>query len=403
VGNSKGSGLAFCQDRRSPRYGKKQDLAAIRVLHLISTLDVGGAEQNLHRLLKSMDKNAFQNEVICMTQPGAMAHKIEETGIPVHSLKMKKGIPDVRAVLRLRFIANLMRPDIIQCWMYHANLLGLMMLRPKATLWNIRCSDMDLSFYPPVYRWSVKTGAILSHIPEAVVANSHAGRKAHEELGYRPKRWAIIPNGFDTDLFKPDANARSRIRAELKIPEDILAIGLIGRLDPMKDHATFFEAANLFLGLRPNTHFILAGRGVTGENTKIREMLRPSGDNEQFHLLDERGDIEHILASLDIAASSSVSEGSPNAIGEAMACGIPCVATDVGDTRLLMGDTGIVVNKRSPRELCEAWDYLVRSGTDERHEMGIKARERIMQHYTLKQSTETYESLYREIINGRTC
>lgn len=338
-----------------------------------------------------------------MTQPGAMAHKIEETGIPVHSLKMKKGIPDVRAVLRLRFIANLMRPDIIQCWMYHANLLGLMMLRPKATLWNIRCSDMDLSFYPPVYRWSVKTGAILSHIPEAVVANSHAGRKAHEELGYRPKRWAIIPNGFDTDLFKPDANARSRIRAELKIPEDTLAIGLIGRLDPMKDHATFFEAANLFLGSRPNTHFILAGRGVTGENTKIREMLRPSGDNEQFHLLDERGDIEHILASLDIAASSSVSEGSPNAIGEAMACGIPCVATDAGDTRLLMGDTGIVVNKRSPRELCEAWDYLVRSGTDERHEMGIKARERIMQHYTLKQSTETYESLYREIINGRTC
>jgi glycosyltransferase involved in cell wall biosynthesis len=373
-----------------------------RVLHIISTLDVGGAELNLLRLLKSMDRNAFENHVACMTQPGTTAHKLEHIGIPVHSLKMKKGIPDVRAVIRLRFIVNLMRPDIIQCWMYHANLLGLTLMKPGTTLWNLRCSDMDLSLYGLVYRISVKAGAMFSHIPSAVIVNSYAGRNVHEKMGYLPRRWVIISNGFDTNIFKPDAEARSQIRAELKIPEEDIAIGLICRFDPMKDHTTFFEASRLFLEMHPRTHFILAGRGITWENPELLKLMKSSRDNGQFHLLNERGDVHKILASLDISSLSSAwGEGLPNAIGEAMACGIPCVATDVGDTKDLIGDTGIVVKKKSPGELCKAWDNLAWRGIDERHKMGLMARERIMRHYSLKQSTESYESLYREIIKAK--
>ena len=369
----------------------------IRILHIISTLDVGGAELNLLRLLKSMDKDAFENHVACMTQPGATAHKMEQIGIPVHSLKMKKGVPDPRALLRLRFLAGLTTPGIIQCWMYHANLIGLTLLKPRTTLWNIRCSDMDLSYYTRGYRWSVKTGAVVSRIPEAVIVNSHAGRKAHEELGYRPKRWVIIPNGFDTDVFMPDPKARSEIRAELNIPENALAIGLIGRFDPMKDHGTFFQASKLFLKSNPHTHFILAGKDVTRENPRI--VL--TDNTEQFHLLGEREDVERILACLDIATSSSISEGFPNVIAEAMACGVPCVTTDAGDARLLIGDTGMVINKSSPRNLCEAWELMVRLSPNIRREMGLMARERIMHLFTLKQTTESYESLYREIINSK--
>ena len=368
-----------------------------RILHIISTLDVGGAELNLLRLLKSMDRDAFENHVACMTQPGTTAHKMEQIGIPVHSLNMKKGVPDPRALLRLRFLAGLTRPGIIQCWMYHANLIGLTLLKPKTTLWNIRCSDMDLSYYTRGYRWSVKTGAVVSRIPEAVIVNSHAGRKAHEELGYRPKRWVIIPNGFDTDVFMPDPNARSEIRAELNIPENALVIGLIGRFDPMKDHGTFFQASKLFLESNPRTHFILAGKNVTQENPRI--VL--TDNTEQFHLLGEREDVERILACLDIATSSSISEGFPNVIAEAMACGIPCVTTDAGDTRLLIGDTGIVINKGSPRDLCEAWELMARLSPNIRREMGLVARERITHLFTLKQTTESYESLYHEIINSK--
>jgi glycosyltransferase involved in cell wall biosynthesis len=369
----------------------------IRILHIISTLDVGGAELNLLRLLKFMDRDAFENHVACMTQPGTTAHKMEQIGIPVHSLKMKKGVPDPRALLRLRFLSGLIMPDVIQCWMYHANLIGLTLLKPRTTLWNIRCSDMDLSFYTRGYRWSVKTGAVLSRIPEAVIVNSHAGRRAHEELGYRPKRWVVIPNGFDTDVFMPDPNTRAEIRAELNIPENTLVIGLIGRFDPMKDHGTFFQASKLFLKSNPRTHFILAGKDVTQENPRIAL----TDNTEQFHLLGEREDVEHILASLDIATSSSISEGFPNVLAEAMACGVPCVATDAGDSRLLIGDTGIVTGKSSPRDLCDAWELMARLRPDARREMGLKARSRIMQSFTMKQATGSYESLYREIIKGK--
>jgi glycosyltransferase involved in cell wall biosynthesis len=375
--------------------------ARIKVLHLISTLDVGGAEQNLLRLISTMDKSTFQNHVVCMTKPGIVGQKLEKTSTPVSSLNMKKGVPDIRAVLSLRFLAKLIRPDIIQCWMYHANLMGLTIPNRARLLWNIRCSDLDLSLYGTVYRFTVMAGARLSHIPYAVAANSIAGRKVHEGLGYHPKRWVIIPNGFDTEIFKPDPNARFRIRSELGIPDDALVLGLIGRFDPMKDHSSFFTASTSFLKSYPHTHFILAGRGVTNENPQIRGQLGQTTNLEKFHLLGERDDIPNILAAIDIATSSSLSEGFPNAIGEAMACGIPCVATDTGDTALLMGDTGFLVNRKSPQELCAAWEAIARMTPEERMDMGFRARERIIQQYSQDKTTHRYEELYRQMINSK--
>ncbi len=375
--------------------------APIKVLHLISTLDVGGAEQNLLRLISTMDKSTFDNHVVCMTKPGIVGQELEKTSTPVLSLNMKKGVPDIRAVLRLRFLARLMRPDIIQCWMYHANLLGLSLLKPKRTLWNIRCSDLDLSLYGHIYRFAVMAGARLSSLPYAVAANSISGKKVHEGLGYHPKKWAIIPNGFDTHIFKPDLEARSQIRSDLNIPHDALVIGLIGRFDPMKDHATFFSAASLFLRSHPDALFILAGRGVTDQNPRMRDYMGAITDQKKFHLLGERDDIPRILSAMDIATSSSISEGFPNALGEAMACGVPCVATDAGDSRLLLGDTGIVVNRKSPQELCKAWDIIARMTPETRLDMGSRARERIQKHYSQDKTTRSYEDLYWQIFNYR--
>jgi glycosyltransferase involved in cell wall biosynthesis len=372
--------------------------ACIKVLHLISTLDVGGAEQNLLRLVATMDKSAFQNHVVCMTKPGIVGQKLEKTSTSVSSLNMKKGMPDIRAVLRLRFLAGLMKPDIIQCWMYHANLMGLTIPGRARILWNIRCSDLDLSLYGTVYRFAVMAGARLSGIPYAVAANSVAGRNVHEGLGYHPKRWVIIPNGFDINIFKPDPDARFRIRSELGIPEDAFVLGLIGRFDPMKDHASFFAASTSFLKSYPHTHFILAGRDVTPENPHIRDQLGQKADLGKFHLLGERDDIPHILAAIDIVTSSSLSEGFPNAIGEAMACGVPCVSTDVGDARILVEDTGLLVSKRSPQELCKAWDIIARMTHEDRLDMGSRARGRIERHYTQDKTTQRYEELYRKMI-----
>lgn len=389
------------KDEKNLNTSKKQDLIPIKVLHLISTLDVGGAEQNLLRLISTMDKSTFQNHVVCMKKTGIVGQKMEKTDTPVYSLNMKKGVPDIRAVLRLRFLARLMRPDIIQCWMYHANLMGLTIPNRSRILWNIRCSDLDLSIYGNVYRFAVMAGARLSSLPYAVAANSIAGRDVHIKLGYNPKKWVIIPNGFDTEIFKPDLEARSQIRAGLNIPNDALVIGLIGRFDPVKDHATFFSAASLFLRSHPDALFILAGRGITDQNHCMRDYTEAITDQKKFYLLGEREDIPRIISAIDIATSSSISEGFPNAIGEAMACGVPCVATDAGDSGLLMGDTGLLINRKSPQDLCKAWDMIARITPEARLEMGARGRERIQKLYSQDKTTRSYEDLYWQIINYR--
>lgn len=372
----------------------------VRVLHLISTLDIGGAEQNLFRLLGSMNGEAFENSVVCMRRPGPMAEKITALGVPVFTLGMRPGVPDATGALRLRAMANRLMPEVIQCWMYHANLLGLALLAPLRTLWNIRCSDMDLSHYSPLYRLTVRAGALFSRVPLAAVTNSESGRAAHERMGYRPKRWITIHNGFDIETFKPDPDAGARLRAELGIPEGALVIGHVGRFDPMKDHATFFRAAYLFLKERPEAHFVLAGRGVTSDNGALVSLMPDASQMRNFHLLGERDDIPRILPGLDIAVSSSVSEGFPNAIGEAMACGVPCVATDAGDTGLLLGNTGTLVKKSSPGELCRAWAAIACMDPTDRIVMGMMARERIKLHYSQEKTTASYEQEYLKIVKS---
>jgi len=375
----------------------------LKILHLISTLDVGGAEQNLARLVETMNRDLFVNEVVCMTSPGPIGSRIEGGGTPVISLNMRKGTPEIGAVVRLRNIANHVRPDIVQCWMYHANVLGLTTLRMNRLVWNIRCSDMDLDLYGRVYRWTVKLGAFVSRLPVAVVINSHAGMSTHRSIGYHPRRWEIIPNGFETDLFRPDPQMRNAVRAELGIPENALLIGLICRFDPMKDHATFLQAASLMLQQHEETHFLLAGRGVSLNDPHFRSLLSGIHALDHFHFLDERSDVPSLCASLDIACSSSAwGEGLPNAIGEAMACGVPCVVTDVGDSALLVGDTGMVVEKRNPNALARAWSELLDAGEEKRRHLGQKARDRIVERYGIKTMNQRYESLYTDIAKQNT-
>ncbi len=344
----------------------------LKILHIISTTDVGGAERNLQRLVCGMDRNRFENMVVSMTTKGPVGIEIEKCGIPVKALNMTKGLPDPRGIFRLMRIVRQFNPDIIQCWMYHANLLGL--LCGTKVIWNIRCSNMDLSKYGPVYRWSVKLGARLSPFAKGIVFNSESGRMWHSQMGYSTKRATVIPNGFDTDRFQPGNGSGGK------------TVVMIARNDPMKDHQTFFKAAGLMQLSDPTVRFILAGRGITAEK------FPDAPSNCQ--LLGERSDIAEILKSADIATLSSVSEGLPNTIGEAMACGLPCVATDAGDSRALISDTGIIVPTSDPQALCNAWSELLNS--DRRQELGRMARKRILENYSLEAMISRYQELYEK-------
>jgi glycosyltransferase involved in cell wall biosynthesis len=267
-------------------------------------------------------------------------------------------------------------------------------------VWGIRCSDMDFSRYRPLTRWVVWLCARLSRLATIIIVNSEAGKKVHQAWGYNTSKMVVIPNGFDLDRFKPDAAARRSVRVELGVAEDTLLIGLIARFDPMKDHNTFFKAAGLLARCRPDVCFLLAGAGIAQDNIAVREMISDNCLEGFVQLLGPREDIPRLTAALDIACLSSTGEAFPNVVGEAMACGVPCVVTDVGDAAYIVADTGRVVPARNPEAMSAAWAELIEMGPAGRHALGQKARRRIEENFTLAKMVRAYELLYGRIADG---
>ena len=376
----------------------------LTVAHLITTLERGGAEAMLTKLAKAHAGQGVRPLVISLTGPGIYGPELEAAGIPVWSLGLRRGAPEPGALLKLVGILRREKPDLLQSWLYHADLLALLaapLAGVRRLAWNIRCSDMDMRRYSRLSRWLVALLARLSRLPDAVVVNSEAGRLLHHELGYRPKRWVTLANGFDTGRFRPDTEARRDVRAELGLPGDALAVGLIARVDPMKDHATFLAAAERVARRHPRARFVLAGLGVEPANPAFAAASAGALAG-RVSLLGPRGDMPRLLAALDLGClSSAFGEGFPNVIGEAMACGLPCVATDVGDSGRIIADTGRVVPPANPAALAEALDDLLDLPEDERHRLGAAARQRIQEHYALDIIAGRYLELYRDLTSVR--
>ena len=370
----------------------------IKILHLISTLDRGGAEISLLKLVNGMSRDQFQNIVVSLKNVGPIGRLIQDSGIPVSSLNMRKGFPDPRGIIPFSKIINEFEPHIIQTWLYHANLFGILFKNKAKILWNIRCSKMDLKRYGNIYRWTVKLGALFSYIPHVVISNSRTGRKVHEGLGYHPLQWEVIANGFDTNQFCPNSTSRKEVRTELGIPKDSIVIGRIARFDPMKGYQSFFKAVSRLHRNHPDVHFIIAGKGITKQNSELMNMI-DRVSIKKIHFLGERDDIHRIYPAMDIVSSTSAfGEGFPNSIGEAMSSGLPCVVTDVGDSKCIVNGTGIVIPKDDPIAIAQAWNRLINAGADERNKMGVDARRRIQKHYNLASSVKEYEELYQDLV-----
>jgi glycosyltransferase involved in cell wall biosynthesis len=392
----------------------------IGIVHLITTLEVGGTEKMLMKLLSFMDSEKFANEVVSLRDIGPVGREIINMGIPVFALSMPRGRPTVCALVNLLNYLHLKRPAILQTWLYHADFLGLItgkMARVKNICWNIRCSYMDIDKYSIISKWIIRLCSLLSRFPKVVLTNSYEAKKYHMELGYRAKRWKIIPNGFDLDKFKPDELAKSRLISELDLekyifesdlkdvgPEegrrDIILIGFIARHDPMKDHSTFIRAGCILLKENIDVYFVFAGKGIdVGKKSIVTQI--PERFRSHFHLLGERDDMENITAGLDIASSVSLGEGFSNTVGEAMACAVPCVVTDVGDSARIVGDTGRVVPPKDPQALANAWKGLIDIGQEGRHSLGLLARKRIKEHFEISKVVKQYEELYTSLVaNG---
>lgn len=379
--------------------------APIEVMHVITSLDVGGAETVLTRLVTGDSAGPVSHRVVSLKSGGALRANLEEAGIPVHGLGIE-GIGDVLGgLVRLVRIIRLEKPAVVHGWLYHAVLLATLALalsgrRSRTRLvWGVRCSDMDMRRYAWSARYVAKPLPFLSSKTDLVTYNSEAGRAVHERIGYRPPGYRVVPNGVDVDRFRPRPNERSAVRAEMGLGDEHFVVGMCARVDPMKDHENFVKAAVVFAATAPEARFVLVGAGTDRQRSRLDRMIAASGIEERFVRLGQRRDIGRIHAALDVATlSSAFGEGFSNVLAEAMACGVPCVATDVGDSASIVSDTGLVVPPRNAEALAAAWDSLRREGCDRRVELGTAARRRVASRYGLAAMMEAHRALYGELV-----
>jgi len=211
-------------------------------------------------------------------------------------------------------------------------------------------------------------------------------------VGYSAAKGMLVPNGFDTELLSPNAEARTRLRGRLGLADDAILVGHLARYHPVKDHATYLEAAG---GLsEPRIQFLMGGRGVDPSNKELAGLIERLGLGSRVMLLGEVDDVGAILPGLDVLCVSSRSEAFPNVVGEAMSCGVPCVTTDVGDAAQIVGETGRVVPVGDPARLAEALRAIVQMGAEARDRLGRVARQRIIEHYSLDSMITQYQRIY---------
>lgn len=368
----------------------------LRVMHLITGLGTGGAESMLAKLVERMDPEGFDSHVVSLLVPGPNAERIQAASVPVDHLGMRRGIPTPWAFGKLCRLLRAKKPHVLQTWLYHADLMGsaaAAVCGPRRVFWNIRCSNMDLGNYRFTTTMTLRINAKLSSFPEAVVSNSQTALDFHRSLGYAPRREVVIPNGFDTEVFAPDTAARTALRQSLGIAESAVVVGMIARFDPQKDHANLISA---FGRMQRADVLLLCGDDMVEANAELVTLLDAAGVKEKVRLLGRRGDVPAVMNGLDVCVlSSAYGEGFPNVLGEAMACGVPCVTTDVGDAAHVVGETGKVVPPRDPEKLAAAVDELLSLPPEERIVLGRAARRRVEDLFSLDAVVQRYEALYR--------
>lgn len=375
----------------------------MRLLHIITGLDSDGAERMLQRLIESHNDNPrFRHTVCSLTTQGQLGAQMRARGVEVHVLDMRSpaGIP--RAVWQLVHLIRRVHPDIVQTWMYHADFLGGLAARLAAhrrIIWGVRTTDVN-SAGSRVTATLRKLCAWLSwFVPQSIVCAAEASRRAHISVGYDASRMLVVPNGFDIARLVASPEQRRSLREQCGFDQDAVVIGCLGRFHPVKDHRSFVRAAGIVAQDAPNAVFLMVGRGLDHANPDLAGWIAETGHAGRFVLLGERTDVPACLAAMDVFCLSSRTEGFPNVVGEAMAMGLPCVVTDVGDAAMLVADTGLVVPKEDAAALAQGMKELIGMSAEARQQLGMKARTRIHSTFTMTHVREQFEALYQRVMD----
>ena len=371
------------------------------VLHVISGLVVGGAEMALYRLIQQSHGSAYTHTVIALTPEGGMYERFVGAGIPLIVLDVRRS--PVSQFLRLYLLMRKIRPDIVQTWLYHADLLGGIAARMagiRSIIWGIRTTDVDggCSRSTAVAR---RVCAAISHrVPHTIVCVAEAARRAHALIGYDAARMIVVSNGFDFSMLVATQEKRNHLRKQFSFQTDDIVVGTVGRFNADKDHASFILAAKQLARRDDRLRFLMVGKNLDAGNKVLMQWIDASGCADRFVLLGERTDVPDCLAAMDIFCLSSRTEAFPNAVGEAMAMGLPCVSTDVGDVALLMADTGVLVPKSDANALALGVAALLALGPEGRAQLGQRAKARIQDCFTMECARKRFETVYENVIAG---
>jgi len=370
------------------------------VVHLITTLGQGGAERVLSEVVPRPDEHPDERHVVVSLVPGGMfAEQLVASGVDVRDLGMRPGRDVLRGTVRLAALLRELRPAMVVSWMYHASLLDVL-ARPFAgpgrrarMVWSVRGSlhtgTGPGSGLPSHTRLAIRLLALRSRRPDAVVVNSRTGRTHHVRAGYRPRRWVLLPNGCDTGEFRPDDADRRSVREELGVADDAVVVICVARVHPQKDHPALLEAAQRAHREHPGLELVLVGTGTEAHDSRV-----DAPEGLRVHGLGERGDVARLLRGADLVVSSSLTEGMPNALLEAMASGLVPVVTDVGDCRSIVGDTGEVVSPADPVSLASAIGRVAGLTSAERAARGLRARARIERDHDADLARREYRALW---------
>lgn len=373
----------------------------LRILHVITGLACGGAERALGNVLCAGLADRFECRVVSLRDRGVMAGAIEGCGVPVAVMGLGAIGASATAVRKLVKATRTSEPDIVQGWMYHGNLAASLaaLLAPgrPAVAWNVRQSLYELKNEKRLTRQVIRVNRSLAGKAQAIVYNSWLSRRQHEAFGFEASRGRVIPNGFDLERLRPEPETGKAVRQELGLPDGAHVVGHVARFHPMKDHTSFLRAAVKVAREIPSARFVLAGREVSPDNPALAGIVPPEL-LERFVFTGERGDVQRLMQAMDVLATSSAwGEAFPNVVGEAMACGVPCVVTDVGDSTDIVGESGIVVPPSDHDALARALLEMLRKRPEERQALGQAARQRIEAHYGLESVVDQYADLYTEL------
>ena len=375
----------------------------LRVLHIITGLGQGGAESVLFRLVTYPEADV-EHVVVSLTDEGIYGERLRAAGIAVHALGMKRGRVSLGGFLALRTLIAATRPDAVQTWMYHADLIGGLAARlagVRAIAWGIRNSGEHLERSSRSARMVLRACALLSgRIPKAIVCAAQKSAQRHADKGYARERMVVIANGYDLSRYAPDGEARVRMRAQWDLPQDVPAIGCVARWDPLKDHANLLRAVAALVrdGRDAGLRCVLIGRGMDPANAELAALIDRLGLRDRLVLAGPSDDVPAAMNGLDLHVLSSCAEGFPNVVAEAMACGVYCVVTDVGDAAYIVGDAGVVVPPEQSEALARGIETALREVASRgRERAGEAGRARVLENFDLVRMVHSYIAVWRRI------